>query len=68
MERFAQVQSIADEYVRSVSAEIVRLDGNGLPVIDHQKLTAKRIGNMSFSVFWNLSGSLPPWSRTLPLS
>lgn len=48
MERFAQVQSIADEYVRSVSAEIVRLDGNGLPVIDHQKLTAKRSGNMSF--------------------
>lgn len=42
MERFAQVQSIADEYVRSVSAEIVRLDGNGLPVIDHQKLTAKK--------------------------
>lgn len=42
MERFAQVQSVADEYVRSVSAEIVRLDGNGLPVIDHQKLTAKK--------------------------
>ena len=42
MDRFAQVQSIADEYVRSVSAEIVRLDGNGLPVIDHQKLTAKK--------------------------
>lgn len=42
MERFAQVQSIADEYVRSVSAEIVRLDANGLPVIDHQKLTAKK--------------------------
>lgn len=42
MERFAQVQSIADEYVRSVSAEIVRLDGDALPVIDHQKLTAKK--------------------------
>lgn len=42
MERFAQVQSVADEYVRSVSAEIVRLDGNGLPVIDHQNLTAKK--------------------------
>lgn len=42
MERFAQVQSIADEYVRSVSAEIVRLDGNGLPVIERQKLTSKK--------------------------
>lgn len=42
MERFAQVQSIADEYVRSVSAEIVRIDGDALPVIDHQKLTAKK--------------------------
>ncbi len=42
MDRFAQVQSIADEYVRSVSAEIVRIDDNGLPVIDHQKLTAKK--------------------------
>lgn len=42
MERFAQVQSIADEYVRSVSAEIARLEDNGLPVIDHQKLTAKK--------------------------
>lgn len=42
MERFAQVQSIADEYVRSVSAEIVRLDGDALPVIDHQMLTAKK--------------------------
>lgn len=42
MERFAQVQSVADEYVRSVSAEIARLEDNGLPVIDHQKLTAKK--------------------------
>ena len=42
MERFAQVQSVADEYVRSVSAEIVRFDDNGLPVIDHQMLTAEK--------------------------
>ncbi len=42
MERFAQVQSIADEYVRSVSAEIVRLDDKGLPAIDHLKLTSKK--------------------------
>lgn len=42
MERFAQVQSIADEYVRSVSAEIARLEDNGLPVIEHQKLTSKK--------------------------
>ena len=42
MERFAQVQSVADEYVRSVSAEIVRLDDNGLPAIDHQKLMSKK--------------------------
>ncbi len=42
MERFAQVQSIADEYVRSVSAEIARLEDNGLPVIERQKLTSKK--------------------------
>lgn len=42
MERFAQVQSVADEYVRSVSAEIARLEDNGLPVIEHQKLTSKK--------------------------
>lgn len=42
MERFAQVQSIADEYVHSVSSEVVRHGSNGLPVIDHQKLTSKR--------------------------
>lgn len=42
MERFAQVQSIADEYVRSVSAEVVRHGSDGLPVIDHQKLTSKK--------------------------
>ncbi len=42
MERFAQVQSIADEYVRSVSSEVVRPGSDGLPVIDHQKLTMKK--------------------------
>ena len=42
MERFAQVQSVADEYVRSVSAEIARLEDNGLPVIELQKLTSKK--------------------------
>ncbi len=42
MERFAQVQSIADEYARSVSGEVVRLGSDGLPVIDHQKLTSKK--------------------------
>lgn len=42
MERFAQVQSVADEYVRSVSAEIARLEDNGLPVIERQKLTSKK--------------------------
>jgi len=42
MERFAQVQSIADEYVRSVSAEVVRHDSDGLPVIDHERLTSKQ--------------------------
>ncbi len=42
MERFAQVQSVADEYVRSVSAEVVRSGSDGLPVIDHRKLKRKR--------------------------
>ena len=42
MERFAQVQSIADEYFSSVSAETVRLGDGGLPVVDHRKLTAKK--------------------------
>ena len=42
MERFAQVQSIADEYVRSVSAEVVRFDSDELPVIDHKRLTSKK--------------------------
>ena len=42
MERFAQVQSIADEYVRSVSAEVVRHDSDGLPVIDHERLTSQQ--------------------------
>lgn len=42
MERFAQVQSVADEYVRSVSAEIARLEDNGLPVIERQKLTSMK--------------------------
>ncbi len=42
MERFAQVQSIADEYVRSVSAEVVRHDSDGLPVIDHKRLASKK--------------------------
>ena len=42
MERFAQVQSVADEYVRSVSAEVVRSGSDGLPVIDHRKLALKR--------------------------
>lgn len=42
MERFAQVQSVADEYVRSVSAEIARLEDNGLLVIERQKLTSKK--------------------------
>lgn len=42
MERFAQVQSVADECVRSVSAEIARLEDNGLPVIERQKLTSKK--------------------------
>ena len=41
MERFAQVQSIADEYVHSVSAEVVRHDSDGLPVIDHERLTSQ---------------------------
>ncbi len=42
-ERFAQVQSIADEYVRSVSAEVVRSGSESfLPMIDHQKLTSKK--------------------------
>lgn len=40
MVRFAQVQSVADDYVGSVSAKIVRLDDLGLPTIDHRKLTA----------------------------
>ena len=42
MDRFSQVQSIADEYVRSVSAEVVRHDSDGLPVIDHERLTSKQ--------------------------
>ena len=42
MERFSQVQSIADEYVRSVSAEVVRFDSDELPVIDHKRLTSKK--------------------------
>ena len=42
MERFAQVQSVADEYVRLVSAEVVRTGSEGLPTIDHQKLTSKK--------------------------
>ncbi len=42
MERFAQVQSIADEYVRSVSAEVVRPSSDGLPVIYHKRLTSKK--------------------------
>lgn len=42
MERFAQVQSIADEYVRSVSEEVARFDESGLPAIDHKKLTSKK--------------------------
>ena len=42
MERFAQVQSIADEYVRSVSAEVVRSGSDGLPVVDHKRLTLKK--------------------------
>ncbi len=42
MERFAQVQSIADEYFSSVSAETVRLGYGGLTVVDHRKLTAKK--------------------------
>lgn len=42
MERFAQVQSVADEYVRSVSEEVARFDESGLPAIDHKKLTSKK--------------------------
>ena len=42
MERFAQVQSIADEYVCSVSAEVVRPSSDGLPVIYHKRLTSKK--------------------------
>lgn len=42
MARFAQVQSIADEYVRSVSAEVVRPSSDGLPVIYHKRLTSKK--------------------------
>ena len=42
MERFAQVQSVADEYVRSVSDEVARFDESGLPAIDHKKLTSKK--------------------------
>ena len=42
MERFAQVQSIADEYVRSVSAEVVHPGSYGLPVVDHKRLTLKK--------------------------
>ena len=42
MERFAQVQSIADEYVRLVSAEVVRPGSYGLPVVDHERLTLKK--------------------------
>lgn len=42
MERFAQVQSIADEYVRSVSEEVARFDEYGFPTVDHKKLTSKK--------------------------
>ena len=42
MERFAQVQSIVDEYARSVSVEVVHFGFDGLPVIDHQRLMLKK--------------------------
>ncbi len=42
MERFAQVQSIADEYVRSVSEDVVRSGSDGLPAIDHKRLALKK--------------------------
>ncbi len=42
MGRFSQVQSIADEYVRSVSQEAVCPDSDGLPVIDHKRLASKK--------------------------
>ena len=49
MERFAQVQSVADEYVRSVSEVVVRSDSDGLLVVDHLKLTAER--NWEYALF-----------------
>lgn len=48
-ERFAQVQSVADEYVRTVSEEVVRLGAGRLPVIDHQLLTSK--SNWEYALF-----------------
>ena len=61
MERFAQVQSIADEYVRSVSAEVVRSDSDGSLTIDHQKLTSKK--NWEYVLF----RLLEPFGFTSPV-
>ncbi len=42
MARFAQVQSIADEYFRSVSADVARSGSDCLPVIDHRELMLRK--------------------------
>ena len=42
MERFAQVQSVADEYARSVSEEVVRSNSDNLLIIDYQRLMSKK--------------------------
>lgn len=42
MGRFSQVQAAANEYVDSVSAEVMRLGEDGLPIIDHQRLVGKK--------------------------
>ncbi len=42
MERFAQVQSIADEYVHFVSCEVTCLNPDGSLIIDYQRLTSKK--------------------------
>ncbi len=49
MERFAQVQSIADDFLAAVESEAVTYSGEGLPEIDFQRLMSRR--NWEYALF-----------------
>lgn len=49
MERFAQVQAVADDFIEAVENEAVTRSGEGLPEIDFQRLMARR--NWEYALF-----------------